>query len=70
MIQTGPVTSPWAKVLARVRQSRPKKIMDMTRTPGRPRLVLLAMASQTPMLISAPTMVIVSVPVITAPSAP
>src|SRR5580693_8074193 len=70
MIKVGPVTSPWENVLATVRQSMPNKIVDMTRTPGRPRLVLRAIASHTPTLISAPTTVTVSVPVITAPSGP
>src|SRR6202020_652140 len=48
----------------------PNKIVDMIRTPGRPRLVLRAIASHTPRLISAPATVAVSVPVSTAPSGP
>ena len=46
------------------------KTVDTTRTPGRPRLVLLARASHTAALIRPPTIVTVSAPVVAALTPP
>src|SRR5580700_9680390 len=64
------VSSPWVWVLSTVRLSMTNRIVDRTRTPGRPRLVRRAMSSHTPALIRAPAIVALSVAVAAALCAP
>src|SRR3984957_13989643 len=64
------VRSPWVWVLSTVRLSMTNRIVDRTRTPGRPRLVRRAMTSHTPALIRAPAIVALRLAVAAAPCAP